>query len=91
MYPKAVEGHLYFCIHPRLLPPLIDTTVPEDAGIEPELMTTVHTVLGYISFNIFYVSQGFFALESTLHKEKRIRIVLNYVLSWLFKIPRIPR
>jgi hypothetical protein len=25
----------------RLLPPLIDTTVPEDAGIEPELMTAV--------------------------------------------------
>jgi hypothetical protein len=39
MYQKAVKGHLFFVSVLRFLPALIDTTVPEDAGIEPELMT----------------------------------------------------
>ncbi len=41
--------------------------------------------------NIFYVSQGISALESTLHKEKSIIIVMNYVNSCLFEVSIIPR
>ncbi len=88
MYQKSVKGHLflYFVSYASAA-----TQFQNAGGCWNDTKADDYCTYLAKSHSTFFVSLRIFAIESTLHKEKIIINVLNYVLLFLFKVSIIPR